>query len=105
MSKRMKTIKEAMQKAKATGKPQMVEAAPQPHEKAEVKVNISIRLDAEILDWLKSKSHDLGLPYQSFVNMILTIAMRQDADPARIFIQDTDEETIKRIEALEHKIG
>lgn len=64
----MANLKEAMKAAKATGKPQRVT---EPTPITETKVNISVRLDLEILNWLKAEAKAKGLPYQTHLNSIL----------------------------------
>ncbi len=67
----MANLKEAMKAAKATGKPQRVT---EPTKIEEVKVNLSVRLDLETLNWLKVEAKAKGLPYQTLLNSILTQA-------------------------------
>lgn len=84
--KKHKSLKSAMKAAKETHTPQTVSP-----EKAisETKVNISIRLDLEVLNWLKTEAEKSGLPYQTLANSILKKA---SAEPSL-------EERIRRIEA------
>jgi predicted DNA binding CopG/RHH family protein len=88
----MANLKEAMKKAKDTRKPQSVEAAAGSKESSEVKVNISIRLDLEVLKWLKAQAELKGLPYQTFTNSVLHSAMRENSTLE------------KRVEAIEKKL-
>lgn len=74
-------LKEAMRKAKETGKPQRVnEATPI----TDVKVNISIRLDLDILNALKSEAAENGLPYQTLINFILRKHLKEPKLEERI---------------------
>lgn len=79
-----KTLKEAMKAAKATRKSQQVAAQPI----TETKVNISIRLDLEVLNWLKDEGKRQGLPYQTLINSILK----------KTSSNETIEERLSRIE-------
>lgn len=38
---------------------------------------VSIRLDQQVLDWVKRRAADLDQPYQSLINEILAKAMRR----------------------------
>lgn len=38
---------------------------------------ISIRVDQQVLDWMKCRAADLGQPYRSLINEILAKAMRR----------------------------
>ncbi len=40
---------------------------------------ISIRIDQEVLDWLKMRAESVERPYQSLINEILVRAMRRSA--------------------------
>lgn len=42
---------------------------------------VSIRIDQEVLGWLKESAGRKGMPYQSLVNEILARAMRRAAPP------------------------
>lgn len=69
----MSKLSEAMKKAKSTGKPQKVTES----EKIDsVKVNISIRLDNEVLKDIKKLAEAQGIPYQTLINSILTKATK-----------------------------
>ncbi|WP_374079626.1 BrnA antitoxin family protein [Bdellovibrio bacteriovorus] len=76
-----KTLKEAMKAAKETGKRQQVEAQPGPHE---VKVNVSMRLDLEVLNWLKAEAEKRGLPYTTLANSLLKQASTSDSFEERL---------------------
>lgn len=39
------------------------------------KVQTSIRLDGDLMSWAQSEAHDLGLGYQTFINMKLREVM------------------------------
>jgi len=64
-------LKEAMKIAKETGKKVKVT---EPTAITETKVNISIRLDLEVLNWLKEEGKKQGIPYQTLINSLLTKA-------------------------------
>ena len=65
-------LKEAKKKAKETGETVHVDEASPP---STVKVNISIRLDLDLLQWLKDEAKNQGLPYQTLAHSILRRAM------------------------------
>ena len=61
-------ISEAKKLAKKTGKPQMVtELEPI----TDVKVQISLRLDLDVLSAIKNEGERLAIPYQTLINSIL----------------------------------
>ena len=64
----MAKLKEAMAKAKATGKSQKVSEG---DKDAAFKVNISIRLDADVMAALKKEAAELTIGYQTWINIIL----------------------------------
>lgn len=74
-------LKQAMKKAKETGLPQKVTEA---QKVSEVKVNTSVRLDLEVLQWLKSEGEKQGLPYQTLLNSILVKTMKQGSLEERL---------------------
>ena len=41
----------------------------------EVKVSVTARLDPKIVGWLRRESERKGIPYQTFMNSLLTEAM------------------------------
>jgi len=43
----------------------------------DLKVAINIRLDAEVVAWLRDEAEKLGLPYQTFLNSKLKQTMSQ----------------------------
>ena len=88
----MANLKEAMKKAKVTRKPQKVDVIAGAKESSDVKVNISIRLDLEVLNWLKAQAELKGLPYQTYTNSVLHSAMKENSSLE------------KRVEALENKL-
>ena len=45
----------------------------------DLKVAINIRLDAEVLAWLRDEAEKLGLPYQTLLNSKLKQSMGQSA--------------------------
>lgn len=59
---------EAKKLARETGKPQRVT---EPEPTGEVKVQISLRLDADVLNRVKAESDGLAIPYQTWINSIL----------------------------------
>jgi predicted DNA binding CopG/RHH family protein len=79
-----KNIKEAMKTAKATGKPQRLAA----QDMSDIKINIGIRLDLNVLSGIKAEAEKKALPYQTLINSIL----KQHLDAPDL---------IARIEALE----
>lgn len=85
-------LKEAMKEAKRTGKPQKVT---EPTEISETKVNISIRLDLEVLTWLRNEGKRQGIPYQTLINSLLKKASSNE----------TVEERLSRIEKALFKKG
>lgn len=61
-------LKDAMKTAKATRKPVKVnERTPV----TEIKINTSIRLDLDVLNWCKSEADRQGIPYTTLINSIL----------------------------------
>ena len=85
-------LKEAMEIAKKTGVPQRVTEG----EKVdEVKVQISLRVDLEALNWAKAESSKKGLGYQTFINSLLHEAMNRNANL---------EERVVRLEAMEAEL-
>lgn len=74
-------LKEAMKAAKETGKRTKVS---EPTPVAEAKVNISIRLDLDVLNWLKRESKKQGIPYQTFANSILKKASTSQSIEERL---------------------
>lgn len=85
--KKHKSLKSAMKTAKETKEPQLVSTG---ERITETKVNISIRLDLEVLNWLKAEAERLGMPYQTLANSLLK---RASASP-------TVEERLSRVEAM-----
>ena len=82
-------LKDAMKIAKETGISQQVTEG----EKIdEVKVQISLRVDLDALNWAKTESAKKGLGYQTFINSLLHEAMNRNA---------TLEERVFRLEAIE----
>lgn len=74
-------LKEAMKAAKATRKSVRVTEPT----KIEAKVNTSIRLDLEVLNWCKSEGEKQGIPYTTFINSILKNSMSgQETLEARV---------------------
>jgi len=57
----------------------------------ETKVQTSIRLDGDIMNWLQAEAAKQGLPYQTFINMSLRHVMSKPSVETRL-------------EALEKKI-
>lgn len=64
----MTKLKEAMKEAKATGKKQKVTEG---EKDASFKVNVSIRLDSEIMSALKEEAEAMTIGYQTLINIIL----------------------------------
>ena len=79
-----KNIKEAMRAAKKSGQPQVLAA----QNIEDIKINIGIRLDSEVLNRLKIEAEKKGLPYQTHINSIL----KQHMDSPSL---------LERIEAIE----
>ncbi|WP_413578480.1 BrnA antitoxin family protein [Bdellovibrio sp. HCB290] len=90
--KKHKSLKEAMKTAKQTKHPQKVAALAS----ADVKVSISIRLDLEVLNWLKSEGQKQGIPYQTLANSLLKKASSESSLEERL-------EKIEKLMAL--KLG
>lgn len=61
-------LKEAMKLAKETGKRVKVT---EPTPITEIKVNLSIRLDLDVLNWFKAEGQRTGIPYQTLINSAL----------------------------------
>lgn len=75
-------LKEAMIEAKRTGKRvKVTEPDAGPHE---IKVNVSIRLDLEVLNWLKAEATKQGLPYTTLANSLLKKASTEDSLEERV---------------------
>lgn len=74
-------LKEAMKLAKETGKRVKVT---EPTPVTEVKVNVSIRLDLEVLNWLKAEAEKQGLPYTTLANSLLKQASMSDSFEERL---------------------
>lgn len=66
-------LREAMKKAKETGKSQRVDER---EPITETKINTSIRIDATVFAWLKAEAEKMGIPYQTYLNSILIRAMK-----------------------------
>ena len=50
----------------------------------EVKVSVTARLDSHVVAWLRKESERRGIPYQTFMNSILTEAMNSGSQEAII---------------------
>ena len=48
------------------------------------KVQTSIRLDGDIMSWAQTEAHELGLGYQTFINMKLREAMEKPSISDRL---------------------
>ncbi len=84
-------LKEAMRVAKATGKRvKVTEETPI----SSVKVNTSIRLDLDVLNWCKKEADRQGIPYTTLINSILKKAAA--IEPLEIRV-DALEKALKRI--------
>ena len=79
-------MKEAMKRAKATGKSQRVTEF-EPVE--ETKVQISMRLDLDTLNGMKKHGEQMGIPYQTLINSILK---------QHLLLQDKYEDRLKHLE-------
>ena len=44
------------------------------------KVQISLRMDLDLISWLQSEAHKIGIGYQTFLNMKIREAMRGSVD-------------------------
>ena len=55
------------------------------------KVQTSIRLDGDVMAWAQSESSEIGLPYQTYINMKLREMMEMPS-------------VAKRLEAIEKKV-
>jgi len=89
----MANLKEAMKRAKETGKPQKVT---EPTAIESVKVNISIRLDLEVLNWVKAEAERRGLPYQTYINSILTMTKNMGSFEDRMARVELNQERIEK---------
>lgn len=69
--------KEAMKKAKETGKPQRVT---EPEATGETKVLVSVRLDLDVLNDLKERSAKERIPYSTLLNSLLRKSMAEEGD-------------------------
>lgn len=74
----MPNLKEAMKLAKETKKPQVITALSA--EEPIVKVNTSIRLDFDVIEWLKNEAKSQGIPYTTLANSILKKASHGNSD-------------------------
>jgi len=83
-----KTLKEAMAAAKKTGKPQIAEGQKGPFD---IKVNVGIRLDLDVLNGIKIEAEKKGLPYQTLINSLLKQHLNAP-------------DLLQRIEALERSL-
>ena len=45
----------------------------------DVKVSITARLDQKVVAWLRQESEKKGIPYQTLMNSILTVAMNTES--------------------------
>ncbi|WP_413581087.1 BrnA antitoxin family protein [Bdellovibrio sp. HCB288] len=70
----MPNLKQAMKIAKETGKRTKVT---EPTAVDSVKVNTSIRLDLEVLNWFKTEAEKKGMGYQTLINSVLVQHTRQ----------------------------
>lgn len=50
----------------------------------DVKVSVTTRLDPQVVAWLRSESERKGIPYQTFMNSVLTEAMNNGSQEAVI---------------------
>lgn len=89
--KKHKSIKDALKAAKQTKRPQKV----LPQEDVEVKVSISIRLDLDVLNWLKAEGKKQGIPYQTLANSLLKKASSETSLEERL-------QNIEKALALKH---
>lgn len=67
-------LKQAMKLAKETGKTQRVSQVD--NEEASAKVSTSMRLDLDVLNWLKIEAKSTGIPYTTLANSILKKASK-----------------------------
>ena len=49
----------------------------------DTKIQTSIRLDSDIMNWLQAEAAKLGAPYQTFININLRILMKKPSIEAR----------------------
>ncbi len=75
-----KNIKDAMKAAKLTKKPQKVSA----QTLGETKINVSIRLDEDVLTWLKAEADRQALPYTTLANSLLKRASQNEPVEERV---------------------
>lgn len=75
-----KSIKDAMKSAKVSKQPQKTAAL----NEVDVKVSISIRLDLDVLNWLKEEGENQGIPYQTLANSILKKASKDTSLEERL---------------------
>lgn len=52
----------------------------------DTKIQTSIRLDSDIMNWLQTEAGKLGVPYQTFINMNLRTLMKKPNIEARLEI-------------------
>ena len=50
----------------------------------EIKVSVTARLDPQVVSWLRKESERKGIPYQTFMNSILTESMNSTDHEAAI---------------------
>lgn len=88
-------LKEAMKKAKETGK---VQTVTEPSTVMEVKVSINMRLDSHILEAIRKEAEAEGIGYQTKINSILTLHVNQKQNvETRV---DALENVVKQLAAL-----
>lgn len=74
-------IKEAMKVAKETGRRVKVT---EPTPITETKVNVSIRIDLEVLNWLKAEADRQSIPYTTLANALLKRASMTESVEDRL---------------------
>jgi len=70
----------------------------------EIKVHVSLRLDSEIIAWLKDQAEKEGLGYQTYLNMFLKKNMSSPAGDANL-LKKIDERLKKIEKAVFEKKG
>ena len=50
----------------------------------ETKIQTSIRLDADVMNWLQTEAAKLGVPYQTFININLRTLMKKPDIESRL---------------------
>lgn len=86
-------LKEAMKRARETGKTQKVTEPLSPDE-VTVKVSVTLRVDGDVLQAIKKEAAAEGLPYQTKINSILTKHVNQK-DALELRVETVEQALVK----------